>query len=81
MDAEGGVASVNKEQAYQELISDVKKFYIAQEAEHHNESVYLTWYDNCEEINLSMDILAGTGESRRQNHAGRAGLGKPCGRI
>ena len=43
---------MNKEQAYQELISDVKKFYIAQEAEHHNESVYLTWYDNCEEINL-----------------------------
>ncbi len=43
---------MNKEQAYQELISDVKKFYIAQEAEHHDESVYLTWYDNCEEINL-----------------------------
>ena len=39
---------MDKKQAYQELISDVKKFYIAQEAEHHNESVYLTWYGNAE---------------------------------
>ena len=43
---------VNKEQAYQELISDVKNYYKAQEAEHKDKSVYLTWYDYCEEINL-----------------------------
>ena len=43
---------VNKEQAYQELICDVKNYYKAQEAEHKDKSVYLTWYDYCEEINL-----------------------------
>ena len=48
----GGVVLVNKEQAYQELISDVKNYYKAQEAEHKDEAVYLTWYDDCEEINL-----------------------------
>ena len=31
---EGDAAIVNKEQAYQELISDVKNYYTAQEAEH-----------------------------------------------
>lgn len=42
----------DKKQAYQALVSDVKEYYTAQEAEHHDESVYLTWYDDCEEINL-----------------------------
>ena len=36
----GGVALVNKEQAYQALVSDVKEYYTAQEAEHHDESGY-----------------------------------------
>ena len=43
---------MNKEQAYQALVSNVKEYYKAQEAEYHDKSVYLTWYDDCEEINL-----------------------------
>lgn len=43
---------MNKKQAYQELISDVKNYYTAQDPEHYDESVYLSWYDDCEEINL-----------------------------
>lgn len=42
----------NKERAYQALISDVKEYYIAQEAIHKNDPSYLAWYENCEEINL-----------------------------
>ena len=43
---------MNKEQAYRALISDVKEYYIAQESIHKNDPVYLTWYNDCEEINL-----------------------------
>ncbi len=42
----------DKKQAYQALVSDVKEYYLAQEAKHKDEPVYLTWYDDCEEINL-----------------------------
>ena len=43
---------MNKEQVYQELISDVKEYYLAQETNHKDEPLYLTWYDDCKEINL-----------------------------
>ena len=43
---------MNKEIEYQTLISDVKRFYKEREAIHRNEPVYLTWFDDCEEINL-----------------------------
>lgn len=42
----------DKKQAYQALVSDVKEYYIAQETKHKDDSVYLTWYDDCKEINL-----------------------------
>ena len=42
----------SKAQAYQALISDVKEHYIEQGELHKNEPVYLTWYENCQEINL-----------------------------
>lgn len=41
-----------KELQYQALISDVKRFYKEQEAIHRDETVYLTWFEDCEEINL-----------------------------
>ena len=43
---------MNKTEQYQTLISDVKQFYKEQEIIHRNDLLYLTWYDNCEEINL-----------------------------
>ncbi len=43
---------MNKEMQYQALISDVKQFYKEQENPDRNEPVYLTWFDDCEEINL-----------------------------
>lgn len=42
----------NKIQAYQSLISDVQKYYKAQEAVYKHDAVYLTWYNECKEINL-----------------------------
>lgn len=43
---------MDKKQAYQELISDVKEYYKAQEATYKDDPIFLTWYDDCEEINL-----------------------------
>ncbi len=43
---------MRKEIQYRALISDVKQFYKEQETIHQNEPVYLTWFDDCEEINL-----------------------------
>lgn len=43
---------MDKEQQYQALLADVKAFYTAQGEVHKNEPVYLTWYDDCKEINL-----------------------------
>lgn len=43
---------MNKQQQYQKLIADVKAFYSAQGGAHKNEPVYLTWYGDCDEINL-----------------------------
>ena len=44
----GGAVLTDKKQAYQALVSDVKECYTAQEAEHKDEPVYLTWYGNSE---------------------------------
>ena len=41
-----------KEAQYRALISDVRQFYIKQKKLHEHEPVYLTWCDDCEEINL-----------------------------
>lgn len=43
---------MDKKRQYQALISDVKDFYKKQVEIHKQEPVYLTWYDDCEEINL-----------------------------
>ena len=43
---------MDKERAYRALIADIKGFYIAQESIHKNDPVYLTWFNDCEEINL-----------------------------
>ncbi|MBR4579016.1 MAG: hypothetical protein IKO22_05345 [Oscillospiraceae bacterium] len=43
---------MNKKEQYQALIADVKRFYVDQERLHNHEPLYLTWYDDCEEINL-----------------------------
>ncbi|MBQ8935456.1 MAG: hypothetical protein IJ049_03520 [Oscillospiraceae bacterium] len=41
-----------KEREYQALISDVRQYYSEQGKLHENEPVYLTWCDDCKEINL-----------------------------
>lgn len=41
-----------KEIQYQALISDVRQYYKEQEVLHRSEPVYLTWFDDCKEINL-----------------------------
>lgn len=35
---------MDKKQAYQELISDVKEYYKAQEATYKDDPIFLTWY-------------------------------------
>ena len=47
-----GISLKDKKLIYQELISDVEQYYKSQEAAHNNEPVYLTWYNDCKEINL-----------------------------
>lgn len=48
----GGTDLMSKKEEYQALVSDVKQFYEGHEKLHSCEPVYLTWYDDCEEINL-----------------------------
>lgn len=43
---------MNKNEQYQALISDVKRYYEDQERLHRREPIHLTWYDACKEINL-----------------------------
>lgn len=43
---------MNKKQRYQELISDVRQFYMEQEKLHKEEPVHLTWCKDCKEVNL-----------------------------
>lgn len=43
---------MDKEHQYQELIADVKQFYERDKKLHEHEKVYLTWWDECKEINL-----------------------------
>ena len=46
------VIAMSKQEQYQALIADVKAYYTAQGDAHKNEPVYLTWYGDCDEINL-----------------------------
>ena len=43
---------MNKKEQYQVLISDIKRFYADQERLHNHEPFHLTWYNDCEEVNL-----------------------------
>ena len=43
---------MDKEKKYQALIADVKRFYEHEKKLHQREPVYLSWYDQCKEINL-----------------------------
>jgi DNA polymerase len=48
----GGCRTKEKEQEYQTLISEVRQYYLEQGKLHQNDPVYLTWCDDCKEINL-----------------------------
>ena len=63
----------DKEQAYQALASEVKEYYIALEAEHHDEAVYLTWYGNSE-----LQSTKRSGRNNR-NRLAEKGLGENQG--